>query len=333
MNKRAVLRNVWKIIRSIAVFICGSLLCTAVLFFVNGREAAQGIKAMLFSGVLSEEGVQKTLLFWPLLLLCGLSFGLSWKAGFMNAGIPGQFTVGALLAMTVALPFSLPWWLCLIAAMLGGAAWGALAGMLKPHFLLKEVLTGVMLNFIALYLTQWIWEDALSGIGQDASLYHSVIPILWTGNGFSVHMGVPIALVLCALLWVVLRFTVFGYEIRAGGADREEAMRAGIRVGRNISLTAALSGGFAGLAGGMCLLSGLTDTTLSVISDQMGSLGIAVAMLSFCHPLGIAFAALAFGAVYAGSHGLPAVIPREASLILFGFALLGAAVLHRKKEN
>ena len=251
----------------------------------------------------------------------------------MNAGIPGQFTIGALLAMTAALLFSLPWWICLVFAALGGAGWGALAAMLKPRFLLKEVLAAVMLNYLALYLTQWLWEDVLSGIGEDASIQQSVIPTLWNGNRFTAHMGLPIALVLCAVLWAVMRYAVFGYEIRAGGSNRKAAMLAGMQVERNVTLAVALSGGFSGLAGGMCLLSGMTDTALWVTSNHMGFLGITAAMLSFCHPLGNVFAALAAAAVYAGSDSLPPIFPREAGEILFGFALLSAAVLHRNKNR
>ncbi|MBR5109370.1 MAG: ABC transporter permease [Clostridia bacterium] len=317
--------------RSIAVFLGGAAFCALIFLFVNPQETVQGIEALLLPGLFSEEGVQKTLLYWPLLILAGVSFGLSWKAGFMNAGIPGQFTVGSLLAMAAALLFSLPWWICLAVAALGGAAWGALAGLLKPRFLLKEVLCAVMLNFIALYLTQWLWEDVFSGIGENAFLQQSAIPALWTGASFSVPMGLPIALVLCAALWAVTRYAVFGYELRAGGSNKEAALRAGMQVDRNVSLAVVLSGGFAGLAGGICLLSGLTDTALSVISNQMGFLGIPVALLSFCHPLGTVFSALAAASVCAGSECL--VFPWEAGQILFGFALLGAAVLYRKKGN
>ena len=332
MNKRAVRRSVRKALRSFAVFLCGSALCTALLLVVNAREAAHGIKALLLSGFDPREGLQKTLLYWPLLILAGLSFGLSWKAGFVNAGIPGQFTIGALLAMTAALLFALPWWVCLAAAALGGALWGALAGVMKPRFLLKEVLSGVMLNFIALYLTQWLWEEALSGRGDNASLYRSGVPVLWTGGNFSVHFGIPVALVLCTALWAALRYTVFGYEIRAGGFSREEALRAGIRADRNLSLAVALSGGLSGLSGGICLLTGMTDVPLSVISNQMGYLGMLAAGLSFFHPLGTVFTALASGAVLSGSEGLPSAFPQEAGQILFGLTLLGAAVLRRNQK-
>ncbi len=330
MKKRAGQRSGRRILRSLTVFAASAALCAALFLIVNPRESGDGLQALFLSGFSTQAGLRKTLLFWPLLLLSALSFGTAWKAGFVNLGLPGQFIVGAALALAGALLFALPWWVCLLAAAVTGAAWSLLSGILKTRFRVSEVLSGVMLNFLALYLAQWLWEDALSGRGEGGA--SSAMPGLLISEGVSVPAGLFLALGLCAAAWAAERFSVFGYEVKAGGSNPEAAARAGMPVQRNATITLALTGAFAGLAGGMCVLSGLTETTLAVVSGRMGFTGMAVSLLCFGHPLGMIPAAFLAAGLWTGGEALPSAFPGEAADLLAALTLLGASVLHGKRK-
>ena len=333
MSKRGFQRSVRRVLGSLAVCAASAGLCAGMLAWVSASEAADGVKALLLSGFGTDEGLQKTLLYWPLLILTGLSVATAWKAGIFHVGAQGQFIIGVLSTLTGALLFSLPWWACLLLAAIGGALWGLLAGALKYRSRVSEILSAVMLNYIALYLTQWVWEDALSGLGENASLARAAMPALLLGDGLAVSLGLPVSLLLCLALWIVMRFTVLGFEMKTLGANEKAAKRAGMPVGRNKMLAVAVSGAFAGLAGGMCILSGMMDYSLPVISFQMGFTGIPVALMAFSHPLGTAVTALAAAGIYAGSERLPAVYPQETGMILFALMLLGSAALYRKTKK
>ena len=333
MSRRGFRKSIRRILGSLAVFIISAGICAGILGCVNALQAIDVMRALLLSGFTDAECVLKTLMYWPLLILTGLSVGTARKAGVFQVGAQGQFIMGILLALIGALLLSLPWWACLALAALGGAVWNMRPGMLKNRSWVSAVLSAVMLNYIALYLTQWLWEDVLSSLGENAFLAYSVLPVLTVGNGLSVSLALPITLLLCLVLWAVMRFTVFGFEMNAAGSGQDVAERAGMPVKRNKMIVLILSGAFSGMAGGICLLSGMMDSSLSVISFQMGYTGIPVAMLCFSHPLGTVFTALAAAGVYAGSEAMPDVFPQEAVLILVALTLLGSAVLRLKKKN
>ena len=333
MNGHSGKRMYQRLLRVLAVFAVSLAVVLGMLLCVKPTEALGGIKALLLDGFLSEAGFSRTMLFWPLLMLTGLSVGCAWKAGFLHLGAPGQFTLGAFAAMSGGLLLKLPWWACLMLAAFGGMLGGAILGLIKHRSWMIEVLSAVMLNYTALYLTQWLWEDGLSAVAENASLNHSAVPVFMLGNQFAVSLGLPIALLLCLVLWIVLRFTVIGFEVQAGSANQEAARRAGMPVERNRKRLLVLSGAFSGLAGGVCLLSGMTDTALSVISVQMGFAGLTVALLSFAHPIGIIVAALVAAGILAGGETLPATIPQEIGMMLLALALLGSAIMLGKKQK
>lgn len=332
MSKRKVRQSLGRILRSIAVFAAGAGLCAAVFLLADRSAAENGLKAV-FSGMISEEGLRKTLLHWPLLILTGLSAGVSRRAKRFDIGLPGQFMMGVLFAMAGALSVSLPWWACLGFAAIGGALWSGIAGLVKQGTRTGEAVCGAALNLIALYLAQWLWDTVFSGLDGNASLTGSALPALRFADGFSVSAGLPIALLLCLAAWIVARFTVFGYEMRASGDQPKAAKRAGMAVKRNLKLTVWLSGAFSGLAGGMCLLSGILEPSLPVIAHQVGFTGMAVALLSFCHPLGTALAAFVAAGVYTGTQALPLDDAQEAAGILLAATLLGCAVLYGEKRK
>lgn len=309
-----------------------SILCSAALLCcVAPDRALTGIKTLLFSGFSSPESVKRVLLYWPLLILTGLSVGVGRKAGFVNTGAPGQFTIGALLALTGAMLFSLPWWACLLISFLGGALWGAVAGLLKTKLQVNEVLSTVMLNLVALYLTQWVWTDALEG-REAVFSSNAALPVITVG-GCVFSIGLFLASFFCLVFWIVFRFRVWGYELRAGGDNPEAAKRAGMPVSKNALLAACLSGGLSGLAGAVCFLSGMTDTALSELSTVLGYAGLPVAWLCFSNPLGTMLTSLFAACALAGRENLPAEFPGEIAYVLLAVAALAEAVMQKNRKS
>lgn len=310
-----------------------SILCSAALLCgVAPDRTLAGMKTLLFSGFSSPESVNRIFLYWPLLIFTGLSAGVGRKAGFLNTGAPGQFTIGALLALTGAMLFSLPWCACLLVSLLGGGMWGAVAGLLKTKFQVNEVLSTVLLNLIALYLTQWVWTDALEG-REAAFSPQAALPMISVGTAYNFSIGFFLAAVFCLLCWIVLRFRVWGYELRAGGANPEAAKRAGMPVSKNILLAACLTGGLAGLAGAVCFLSGMTDTALSELSTVLGYAGLPVAWLCFSNPLGTMLTSLFAACALAGRENLPAEFPGEIAYVLLAVTALAGAVMQKNRKS
>ena len=309
-----------------------SILCSAALLCgVAPDRTLAGMKTLLFSGFSSPESVNRIFLYWPLLIFTGLSAGVGRKAGFLNTGAPGQFTIGALLALTGAMLFSLPWWACLLVSLLGGGMWGAVAGLLKTKFQVNEVLSTVLLNLIALYLTQWVWTDALEG-REAVFSSNAALPVITVG-GCVFSIGLFLASFFCLVFWIVFRFRVWGYELRAGGDNPEAAKRAGMPVSKNILLAACLSGGLAGLAGAVCCLSGMTDTALSELSTVLGYAGLPVAWLCLSNPLGTMLTSLFAACALAGRENLPAEFPGEIAYVLLAVAALAGAVMQKNRKS
>ena len=335
MSGREGKRSVRRFLRSAAVIALSAGAVFVLLLCVHPSEAIGGMKTLLLSGFSPAAGIQKTLFSWPLLLLTGLSVGCAWKGGFFHLGAPGQFALGAFAAMSGALLLKFPWWVCLMLSAIGGALGGGVLYLIRNSSRMGEAICAVMLNYTVLYLTQWLWEDALSAAVETASLNRAALPGLRLNGQADISLGLPIALLLCAALWAALRFTVTGYEVKAGGSGREAAVRAGMPVERNRKMALVLSGAFSGLAGGVCLLSGMTDTALSVISARMGFGGIAAAMLGFAHPLAIIITSLVSAGITVGSEALPPAYPQETGMLLLALLTLGSAVLHgkHKKQN
>jgi len=213
-----------------------------------------------------------------------------------NIGVAGQYVAGACGGLYAALAWNLPWYLCLIIAMVSGALLGALAGLLKTKCNVNIVISGIMLNWITLYLTNLI----LTGVKSPNSPYTkglqgnnpaALIPSLGLGKLFnnekSVTIAIPLAIIMAVVVWVILNKTKFGYELKATGNNYNAARYAGMKENRNIILTMMIAGALAGMGAGLLYLTGIEDweTTISSV-PAMGFNGIAVAFLGGLSPLG-----------------------------------------------
>ena len=268
------------------------------------------------------------------LVLGGLAVALGFKAGLFNIGVQGQFIMGVLGSVAVGVALSKqPVWiampLAVLAGTLCGAAIGGLVGVLKAFSGAHEVVTTIMLNYIAGNILAAFVVGPLRVPRAPAPVTYSVgdaaLPIFLGKTG---HIGILFAVVAVVIIWWILYRTTLGFEIRTSGANPDAARYAGMRPRRIIILTMAIAGGLGGLAGAGELL-GVTHQTQSSFATSVGFDAIAVALLARSNPLAIIPAALLFGAMRAGAGQMQiqAGTPRELVDVLQAMILLVLVVL------
>ena len=261
----------------------------------------------LFGGSLGgENGRVSTLVQAAPLLLAALGVGLAFKAGLFNIGAQGQFLLGAIgcVAASQLVSDSGPWVaipVALVAGALIGALWGFIPGFLKAVSGAHEVVTTIMLNFVALALLSWLITGPLrqprSPNPVTPTVGDAALPILIGRDG---HVGILLAFALVPIIWFILYRTTLGFEIRAVGANPDASRYAGMKPRRLVTLTMSIAGLLAGMAGTINIL-GINHQMNATFSTTVGFDSITVALLGRSHPAGIALAALLFGAMRAGA--------------------------------
>ena len=284
------------------------------------------------------------------LILTSLSVAIAFRAGLFNIGAAGQLAVGAMAADMIGLTYSSwPSWILiptmLLASMLAGAIWGGIVGFLKAWRGAHEVVTTIMLNWIAFWGTDYLINSppftAPFGVTQTialspqaqlpslALLYNqtlgNILPRLDPFALFSYKVDVSIFLALIAVViyWFIISRTTFGYEIRVIGQNPKAARYAGIPTKRNIFLVMAIAGAFAGLAGSTHLMGqpGYELSATAFSSDPTGFDAIAVALLGRTTAIGILLASLFFGGLRSGSTAMQAIAHVDPNLVLIIEAL------------
>ncbi|MBE6986543.1 MAG: ABC transporter permease [Ruminococcaceae bacterium] len=293
--------GVQTLLASLACVLGGLLVGYLVLLIIEPSGAFDAIVAVMtsffrFPGALKMKYFGQTLVRTVPLLLCALSVLFAYKVGMFNIGVAGQYVAGACAALYAGLAWNLPWYLCLLIGMAAGALLGALAGALKTWCNVNVVISGIMLNWIVLYLTNLILTEVkspnspftktLQGTNPDALLPTLGLGALF-GNEKSVTIALPLAIVVAVVIWIVLNKTKFGYELKATGNNYHAAKYCGMKENRNIILTMVISGALAGLGAGLLYLTGIEEweTTISSV-PAMGFNGIAVAFLGGLNPIG-----------------------------------------------
>jgi general nucleoside transport system permease protein len=270
--------------------------------------------------------LQQTLIVTTPLLLTALAVAFAFRCGMFNIGGNGQYILGLVASLYVGThlegtPRPLHVLLALLAAIVAGGIWGGIAGALRATVGAHEVITTIMLNFIALYTAKYLFELNGPLQGADPSIPRSLDVLdsakLWEvwGRLQPLHAGIFVALVGVVVYHLLLNRTTLGYEVRAVGFNPEAARYGGISVGKNYFLALAISGSFAGLAGAVDLLGWkFRIATNDLDAVAVGFIGIAVALLGRNKAIGILFAALLFGALQVGTSPRqldPSVFPAE----------------------
>ena len=278
--------------------------------------------------------LQQTLILTTPLMLTGLAVAFAFRCGLFNIGGQGQYLVGAYMAVWAGSSFSsmaaLPHiLLCILAACAAGAVWGGIAGLLKATTGANEVITTIMLNWIAIWTGIWLFglrgplqNDTQRSVPVSNDVAAGAkLPVFWGDPQLQgLHVGLFVALAALVVFWVLLNRTVTGYEVRAVGFSPEAARAAGISVGRNYVLVMAVCGLFAGLAASLDVLGWqFRIATNDIEISSIGFLGIAVALLGRNTAVGTMFSALLFGALLTGTSVRnldPAVFPPELATAL-----------------
>ena len=302
--KKNLLKNegVQSLLASLACVVLGMLLGFIVLLFINPSGAGEAIVTVMKNFLTySKPATQmkylgNTLVKTAPLLMCSLAIIFAYKVGLFNIGTAGQYCAGVGMALYAALAWQAPWWVCLLAAMAAGALLGALSGILKAYCNVNEVISGIMLNWITLYLVNML----LTLVKEETSPYtfqlathapKALLPSLGLGALFSnnqyVTIAIPLAIIVSFVVWIVLDKTRFGYELRATGSNKNAAKYCGMAEKRNIIVTLIISGALAGMGAALFYLTGFEQWQCSTSSvPAMGFNGIAAAFLGGLHPVG-----------------------------------------------
>ena len=316
--KKNILKNsgVQSLLASLVCVILGLLIGYIVLLFINPDGAGEAITDVMknFLTYSKPETQVKylgnTLVKTAPLLMCSLSILFAYKVGLFNIGAAGQYCIGVALSLYAALAWGWSWLPCMLLAMLGGALLGAISGLLKSYCNVNEVISGIMLNWIVLYLTNML----LTQVKEDTSPYtfvlshknaSAILPSLGLGSLFNgnqyVGLALPLSIVIAILVWVVLEKTRIGYELRATGNNKNAAKYCGMAEKRNIIMTLAISGMLAGLGAAMLYLTGYEQWQCSTSSvPGMGFNGIAAAFLGGLNPIGTILASFFIQHITAG---------------------------------
>ena len=293
-------------ISSLIAIICGLIIGFIILLISNPKEAVIGFLTILtgsFTHGLS--GVGDVLYYATPLILCGLSVGFAFKTGLFNIGGSGQYLVGAFGGVFVGLTGSMfgpfQWVVGLLTAVFLGAIWGAIPGILKAYFNVNEVISCIMLNYIALFLvnmlvkTNKVLFNMLRNESKDipaaATIPKFGLDKIFVGS--SVNSGIVFAIIVAIILYIILEKTTFGYELKACGFNKHASKYAGINENRSIITSMVIAGAVAGLAGGIMLLSGTgKHIEIKDVIPNEGFNGISVALLAVSSPIGIIFSGL-----------------------------------------
>ncbi len=309
------------VVPALALF--SAFLVGAILMLLSGDNPLQAYWGLLRGAFGDLGAVSRTLRRATPFILTGLAVAIGFKAGLFNIGASGQYLMGTICSVWVGLNFEglpafLHVFLALLAGMLGGAVWAAIAGFLRAWRGASEVITTIMLNYVASLFAGWTVyagsttgqqlsgplsspSAAALGISQSEEIFASArLPELLPNLLDRVHWGLIIALGMALLVWWIMKKTNLGFEIRTVGASPDAARYAGIHSARTIVLVMAMSGALAGLAGAVETL-GLNFKYSPEFTGGVGFEGITIALLGGNSPFGIILSALLMGGLDAGA--------------------------------
>jgi simple sugar transport system permease protein len=292
---------------------------------------AQAYRALVIGAVGSVRAVSESLFAATPLIFAGLGVALGFRAGLFNIGAQGQIQMGAMAAVLVGLyvtvpgPLHIP--LTLLAGLIGGTIWGGIPGLLKARTGAHEVITTIMLNFVALYLMQWLLTIPLiQQPGRENPVSKPLaesahLPLLF-GSPYRVTIAFLIAVgAVFVVRWLVFRSS-FGFELRATGFNQQAARYAGMNVAMLTVLAMAISGAMAGITGANQIMALPPYDASPALAGTVGFDAITVALLGRSHPVGVLWAALLFGALKAGGRTMQAQAGVPLDLIVVLQALI-----------
>ena len=296
----------------------------------------------LLNSVTSLKGISYVIVYAVPYIVAGLSVAFSFKTGVFNIGAEGQFVVGSMAAVVTSLlgaslpkPILIP--LCFLAAMAVGALWGIIVGVLKTKWGINEVLSMIMFNWIAFYLSNFIagipaiknegTAEATKNIADNASMLFSKDFIKSAGLCPTANWGILMAIAAMLLVWFIIEKTTLGYELKAVGYNKFAAEYGGISVNRSILTALAISGALAGLAGALQVMGMGKRISIFTSQEGFGFAGIVVALIGVSNPFGVFVAGLFYGALmYGGSKLNLEGVPTQLVSVIVGTVVFFIAI-------
>ncbi len=317
-----------------------ALLLCGIFIAANGMNPIPVYKKMITGAFGTPFGITETLVKSIPLLLCGLGVSIAYRISIWNIGAEGQFAAGAIgaTAVTIYFPdlpayFSIP--LMILFSIIAGGFWGLLTAIPRTYFQVNELITSLMLNYVALLALDYVvfgpWRDPKGFNFPGTPMFTDAqsLPVL---GDTRLHFGLIFALAAVVFYALTIRYTKWGYELRIIGANPEAARNAGIRINRHILFVMVISGGLAGLAG-MSEVAGVTHRLMYGISPGYGYTAIIVAWLAKLNPIGLIVASVLFGGLIVGGYSVQTIgLPSSISNMLQGailFALIAGSMFSK----
>ncbi len=312
------------------------------VFLVIMNLSVSAAYGRLINSVTSLKGFSYVIVYSVPYIVAGLSVAFSFKTGVFNIGAEGQFVVGSMAAVCTGIlagnlpkPVLIP--LCFLAAMAAGALWGIIVGVLKTKWGINEVLSMIMFNWIAFYLSNFIAgipaikndgsAEATKNISDNASLLFSKDFIKSAGLAPTANWGFIIAIIATLLVWFIIEKTTLGFELKAVGSNKFAAEYAGINVNRSILTALAISGALAGLAGALQVMGMGKRISIFTSQEGFGFAGIVVALIGCSNPFGVLVAGLFYGALmYGGSKLNLEGVPTQLINVIVGTVVFFIAI-------
>ncbi|HOP10110.1 MAG TPA: ABC transporter permease [Oscillospiraceae bacterium] len=315
-------------ISSIIAIAVGLIFGFFIMLISDPQQAWAGFKMILTGGLSSGKDFGNVLYYATPIIMTGLSVAFAFKTSLFNIGASGQFIMGAYGAVLVGVKLSslgqIQWFVALLAAMVFGAVWAILPGVLKAFFNVNEVISCIMLNYIGMYTVNMLVKETVFHQYTNRSLpvaETANIPKMGLDKLFPESMvggGIIVAIIVAIIMAIILNKTTFGYELKACGINRSAARYAGINEKKSIILAMVFSGALAGIGGGLLYLSG-TGIYITVVDTMapQGFDGISVALLGMSNPIGALFAGLFIAYITVGGSKMQLVgfVPEIISII------------------
>ena len=304
-------------IKSVMAVILG-LIAGALLMLIMGFNPVEGYKFLFQGGLKNLERIGNTIATATPLMLTGLSVAFAFKTGLFNIGTPGQMLFGGFCSIAVGLSLDLPKMILVpivvAVGIIGGALWAIVPGVLKAKFNVHEVVSSIMMNWVAYWIVYYMVPQYFKGefletesrmLPEAATLRVNWLSEIFKGS--YINLGIFLALIAVLVIWFTLNKTVLGYELKAVGFNRFGAEYAGMPVNRNIVISMMIAGALSGLAGAIQYTGNANIMQIGVMPSQ-GFDGIAVALLGASSPIGVVFSSLFFGVLYVGKGFMNAAV-------------------------
>lgn len=338
MNKSENKKKISGIVSFLAMLIAiliGFIFGFIILLISEPTQAFNGIKAILTGSFgTGIDGIVRLIYLAIPIIMTGLSVGFAFKTGLFNIGAPGQFILGAYTAIHIGirwtfLPESIHWLVALIGAGVVGAIWGIIPGILKAICNVNEVISSIMLNYIAMSMTNLLIKNYVFDYSKNQTMSvpeSAIIPEIMVG-GTNISIGIIITVIIVIIVYILLEKTTIGYELKACGKNPNASKYAGINEKKNIVISMMIAGLLAGIGGGLMYLYGAGKhiQVIDVIAEE-GFMGISVALFGQLHPIGILIAGLFIAHITIGGANLQifGYVSESVDIIIASIIYLGA---------